>query len=715
MNQSNLEALLFSQAEVQEIRAQLGAHNLMGLSLEKYALEVDGYLAQAIDIPTPGEAGGYAHNKHKENGHYVQLAGSLFQFTGDQKYAEFVRDQLLGYADCYRDLDFQVQRNTNPPGRLFHQILNEHIWLLDASLGYGCIASWLSEDQRSQIIEGLFHPMLEMFTVKYDYDFDRIHNHGLWAVAAVGICGLAIGEEKYLDMSINGLDGTSETGGFLVQLSNLFSPSGYYLEGPYYHAFAITPVCLFAEALHRHRPELDIFNYKDGVIGTTISSLLATAYPNGQFPALNDASQTKNIAYTGVQIAVSLCFKHYTKDDVLLGMAKIQNRVWLHPNGLALSQAVADKKQVKSPAWKSVELTDGPAGERGAHAFMRMLGNDGDTSQLVMGYGQHGEGHGHFDSLGISFFNRGQVVLQDYGFCRWVNVEPKFGGRYLAENKNFARQTVAHNLVAVDEKCQNSGDVKTADSKWGTPHFFVGDNKNMQAVSAFADDFYPGVEQQRSLLMLNIPELQAPLLIDLFRLSSDQPHQYDYAVQLDGQVVDTNFDWHQNSELRPLGSDCGYQHLWDVSRGKPSDSAKVCWLQGDSFYTWTGACAAGAEMIFTRVGANDPEFNLRSESGFILRQKGADHLFASVLETHGYFSEASERCTDSTGQITGIRVIGSNGVGSVIKITGLEISLTVMVSNQRDVQPSTVHELEFDGETYRWEGYVAVKQGEIKS
>lgn len=714
MNQPNINAVLFDRVEAKEIQKELGSSSLFGISLGKHIIEMDGYLTHPIETPGQGGAGGYEHNKHKENCYFIDLAGSLFQFTGEEKYARFAADQLLRYADCYKSFDFQLQYNTNPPGRLFHQILNEHIWLLNASLGYSCISSWLTEKQRGHIIEDLFLPMLEMFTIEYDYDFDRIHNHGLWAVAAVGICGMAIGEEKYVDMSVQGLDGTGQTGGFLAQLDNLFSPSGYYMEGPYYHTFAIRPVCVFAEALHRHRPELDIFNHKNGVIGTTIQSLLATAYPNGQFPALNDASRTKNTSDPSVLMAVSLCFKHFHEDTVLLGMAKIQKGVWLHPNGLELSKAVAKVEKKKSPHWKSVEMTDGPDGERGANAFMRMNGAEGDTTQLVMDYGQHGEGHGHFDTLGISLFNRGQVVLQDYGFCRWVNVEPKFGGRYLAENRAYARQTIAHNLVAVDQQCQNAGDVSRADEKWGTPHFFAGDNENLQAVSAFADNFYTGVEQQRSLVLLKTPELPEPLLIDLFRLSSKQTHQYDYSLHLEGQIVDTNFKCHPNSELHPLGSDCGYQHLWDVSRGKPIDKAKISWLQGSSFYTWLGACGDDAEIIFTRIGANDPEFNLRSESGFILRQRGSDHLFASVLETHGYFSEASEICTDATSKLTDITVIGSNSIGSVIEVLGLESPLIILVSNQRDVTADTDHQLEFDNKTYRWKGFLAVEQGEIQ-
>ena len=267
---------------------------------------------------------------------------------------------MTQYADKYLQLDFHVQRNTNPPGRLFHQMLNEHMWLMYASLGYSCISAWLSDSQRDHIVENLFKPMLAVATEKYDFDFDRIHNHGIWAVAAAGICGLAIGERKYVEMAVYGLNGDGKTGGFLAQLSELFSPSGYYIEGPYYHRFAIRPLAVFAEVLHRHMPELDIYNYKDQVIKKTTHALLATAYPNGVFPALNDASKSMGITDMGVVVAVSMVFKRYGFDKNLLGMAQIQDQVWMHPCGQALSQACDAEGNIEQPFWPSVELERRP-------------------------------------------------------------------------------------------------------------------------------------------------------------------------------------------------------------------------------------------------------------------------------------------------------------------------------------------------------------------
>ncbi|GAB7222725.1 hypothetical protein VoSk93_19410 [Vibrio owensii] len=710
------QPILLTEAEVELLRKEVGKPSLMGKSIEANRKELEAFMRLPLDVPGHGEAGGYEHNRHKQNYTYMNLAGRLFLITQEEKYAQFVKDLLAIYAEEYLTFDFHVQKNTNPTGRLFHQILNEHCWLMFTSLAYSCVASVMTEEERTAVVERIFEPMLDMFTVKYAHDFDRIHNHGIWAVAAVGICGLAIGKPEYLEMSVYGQD-RDDTGGFLAQISQLFAPSGYYMEGPYYHRYAIRPTCVFAEVVHRHMPEVDIYNYKDKVIGNTVQAMLATAYPNGEFPALNDASRTMSITDMGVQVAVSVYSKHYGLDDNILGMAKIQNAVWMHPCGLELSQAY-DKaivdREIGMPFWPSVELNEGPTGNNGAQGFIRMQDKTGDVSQLVMNYGQHGMGHGNFDTLGITFFNRGQEVLREYGFCRWVNVEPKFGGRYLDENKSYARQTIAHNAVTIDEQCQNGFDVDRADSVHGLPHFFKVEGTEINGMSAFANDHYPNTDMQRSVFMLNLDELEAPLLLDLYRIEGEGEHQYDYSHQYDGQIVRTNFDYQSFGELNTLGDDFGYQHLWKVASGTVQDTALVSWLQNNTYYTWLGTSSSAKqngdnEVIFTRTGANDPSFNLRSEPAFILRSKGESTLFASVLETHGYFNEEFEQSVNARGQVKDIRVVGYNAIGSIVEIATEKSLVTVMISNVLGADDQTPHQVELNGKTYSWNGFYSLE------
>jgi hypothetical protein len=708
--------ILLTHAEIADLRKEFGRTSLMGKTIDAHINELQDFMRLPIDVPGHGEAGGYEHNRHKQNYTFMNLAGRLFLITEQQQYADFVIALLEEYADKYLTFDFHVQKNTNPTGRLFHQILNEHCWLLYTSLAYSCVAAVMSDAQRTRIESRIFEPMLEMFTVKYAHDFDRIHNHGIWAVAAVGICGLAIGKREYLDMAVYGID-RNDSGGFLAQISQLFAPSGYYMEGPYYHRYAIRPTCLFAEVLQRHMPEVDIYNYKSKVIGNTVNALLSTAYPNGQFPALNDASRTMSITDMGVQVAVSVYSKHYGVDDNLLGMAKIQNRVWMHPCGLVLSRALEkaeEKAVIGMPFWPSVELNEGPDGTHGAQGFIRMQDKKGDVSQLVMNYGQHGMGHGNFDTLGISFFNRGQEVLREYGFARWVNVEPKFGGRYLDENKSYARQTIAHNAVTVDEKCQNDFNVSRADSVHGLPHFFSVQSDVISGMSAFANQHYDGLSMQRSVFMLALDELESPLLIDLYRLVGEDEHQYDYSHQYEGQIIRTNFDYQSHQEVSTLGTDNGYQHLWNLASGKPTDTALVSWLQNNTYYTWLGTSSNDScEVYFTRTGANDPSFNLRSEPAFIYRTHGKTSLLASVVETHGYFNEEFEQSVNARGKVSNIKVIGHNESASVVEITTADSIVTLMVSNQVTAQTSE-HSVTFNQKTYQFNGHYAVEITAVK-
>ena len=712
--------VLLTEAEIEQLHLEVGRSSLMGKTIAANAKDLEAFMRLPIDVPGHGEAGGYEHNRHKQNYTYMNLAGRMFLITKEQKYADFVTELLEEYADKYLTFDYHVQKNTNPTGRLFHQILNEHCWLMFSSLAYSCVASTLTQEQRDNIESRIFEPMLEMFTVKYAHDFDRIHNHGIWAVAAVGICGLALGKREYLEMSVYGID-RNDTGGFLAQVSQLFAPSGYYMEGPYYHRYAIRPTCVFAEVIHRHMPEVDIYNYKGGVIGNTVQAMLATAYPNGEFPALNDASRTMGITDMGVQVAVSVYSKHYSSengvDQNILGMAKIQDAVWMHPCGLELSkayEAASAEKEIGMPFWPSVELNEGPQGHNGAQGFIRMQDKKGDVSQLVMNYGQHGMGHGNFDTLGISFFNRGQEVLREYGFCRWVNVEPKFGGRYLDENKSYARQTIAHNAVTIDEKCQNNFEVERADAVHGLPHFFKVEDEQINGMSAFANDHYEGFDMQRSVFMLKLEELESPLLLDLYRLDSEKgsegEHQFDYSHQYQGQIVRTNFEYQANKELNTLGEDFGYQHLWNVASGEVKGTALVSWLQNNTYYTWLGATSNdNAEVIFTRTGANDPSFNLRSEPAFILRSKGETTLFASVVETHGYFNEEFEQSVNARGVVKDIKVVAHTNVGSVVEITTEKSNVTVMISNQLGATDSTEHKVGLNGKVYSWTGFYSVE------
>ena len=393
----------------------------------------------------------------------------------------------------------------------------------------------------------------------------------------------------------------------------------------------------------------------------------------------------------------------------MLGGAVIQNEVILNGAGLAVARDLAARKDTPKMSWSSVEFTDGPDGKRGGLGILRS-GKGRDASMLLMKYGVHGEGHGHFDKLHFIFFDGGREVVPDYGFSRWINIEPKFGGRYLPENDSYAMQTIAHNTVVVDETTQNKGKESDAEEVWGERHFFDASNPSVQVMSARADKHNPGVGMERTMFLIDDARLSRPAVVDLFRLTSNDDHTYDYPVHFRGQLIATNVKYDSNDkEQEPLGRNYGYQHIWRQANGSSDSSVAMTWLDGNRYYTVTTTTGGKSDVIFGRTGASDPNFNLISEPVMIVRRKARDQLFASVIEPHGYFSEAEERSLNARGVIQRVTILGDSEDGSIVKVDGANgLSWMVMVANGA-ASSTARHSVTAGGRTYQWTGNYKVE------
>lgn len=721
------QPLLFTFEEAAELNKSLGQDTLLGRALARDIKQTDVYMIQVgIEVPGHGEGGGYEHNRHKQNYIHIDLAARLFLITGEQQYRDYVVEMLTAYATIYPSLESNVSRDSNSPGRLFHQTLNENMWMLYASCAYSCIFHTLNEDQKAFIENNLFKPMIELFVVTYAHNFDIIHNHGLWSVAAVGICGYAINDQALVDKALYGLKLDKVSGGFFAQLSQLFSPDGYYMEGPYYHRFSLRPIYLFAEAIERRQPELNIYEFNNAVIKTTSYAVFKMAFPNGTLPALNDSSKTISINDDGVIMATSVCYHRYEQTEKLLGMANHQQDVWVHIAGKTLSDAIAATDTIPPFNWGSLFMADGPKGEKGGVGILRYCSKQDDSKQdrnkqsndtmALIWFGQHGSDyqyhsaldHGHYDGLHLSVFNGGHEVLHDYGFCRWINVEPKFGGRYLPENKSYCKQTIAHNTVTVDQKTQNHFDTALAETKFGSKHFFEVNDEKLQGMSGRISGYYDGVDMQRSIILADLPEFEKPLIIDVYKIKSEQEHQYDLPIHYTGQIIRTDFEYKMENTLRPMGEDNGYQHLWNVGSGEVEGCSLISWLHDSSYYSLITSAINGSKIFFVRTGANDPSFNLKSEPALIIRQSGQNHVFASVLETHGYFNESVEASIGARGLVETVTVVGSNDVGTIVRLQTTRGDIYhFAICNLDEGSLNTRHHVEFEGVVYTWEGAFA--------
>ncbi|HEV8215297.1 MAG TPA: alginate lyase family protein, partial [Gemmatimonadaceae bacterium] len=554
-------SVFLTRAEAAEVRAGAAKYPVLAASLREAKQVVADGMSHAIEVPPPGEAGGYEHERHKQNYREMQLAGELFQITGETKYAAFVRDMLEKYAVLYPTLGAHPLSKDQAPGKLFHQSLNEANWLVATSIAYDCIYDWLKPAERARFEKNVFRPMADWLSVEQAKEFDRIHNHGTWATAAVGMLGYVIGDTSYVNRALYGTK-RDKSGGFLRQLDLLFSPDGYYMEGPYYIRYALLPFFQFAQAVENNQPKVGIYDYRGGILKKALYAALQTTFPNGVFAPINDASRTMDVTTPEAVLALDLGYGHYGPDANLLGEAAIQGSVILNGGGVNVARDLARSNTAKAK-WPSVEFSDGPDGKEGGLGILR-TGEGRDATMLLMKYGVHGQGHGHFDKLHFIFFDGGEEVIPDYGFARWINIEPKFGGRYLPENDSYAKQTIAHNTVVVDGATQSGGNYPADEKKSAQRHFFDAHDPRAQVMSAKADGYYDGVGMQRTMFLLRDARLSYPVVVDVYRLSSAAQHTYDYPLHFRGPLIATNVKYQAHTgEQRALGAKAGYQHIWN--------------------------------------------------------------------------------------------------------------------------------------------------------
>ncbi|MBU2222784.1 MAG: heparinase II/III family protein [Gammaproteobacteria bacterium] len=644
--------LVMTAADVSEMRKAITKPGRFSKAYSDLKAEVDLHMAQPITVPVPKDGGGgYTHEQHKKNYQLMYNAGILYQLSQDKTYADYVRDMLLAYAQLYPTLDLHPARKVKSQnsGKLFWQSLNEAVWLVHTIQAYDFVYGALSAQDIKRIETKLLKPVALFLSQGQPSTFNKVHNHGTWATAGVGMAGYVMNEPEWVEKALYDLQ-KSGKGGFIKQLDELFSPQGYYNEGPYYQRYALLPFVTFAKAIENNEPQRKIFQYRDGIVLKAIDTTIQLSY-DGLFFPINDAIKSKGIDTIELVHGVALAYS-LTQEPGYLGIAKQQDQIILSGDGLKVAQAL-DKGLAKRYQFDSVAFGDGSDGKQGALVIMRSQ-LAGEQALLFKPTAQ-GLGHGHFDKLTWQFYDQGEEIVSDYGAARFLNVEAKFGGHYLPENESYAKQTVAHNTVVVDETSHFDGDVEVGNRNAPVLHFF--ETSPLGTVSsAKIDTAYQGVALTRTIALVHLAELEKSIVLDLFNVDASGEHQLDLPLHYQGQIIDTNFSLSVNTDqLSALGAKNGYQHLWLKGRGLPDQGlAKVSWLnENGRFYTHTSLVNGQEEFLFTQIGANDPHFNLRNEQAFVRRvQNKQQHQFISVLEPHGEYNPGKEYTLEAASQVT---------------------------------------------------------------
>ncbi|MGN0235756.1 MAG: heparinase II/III family protein [Paludibacteraceae bacterium] len=687
------------------IRESLGKYERFDQSYAYALAEADAALESGIDVPVPKDAaGGYTHEQHKKNYYAMYYAGIVYQVSGEQKYADFVCQMLHEYAQLYPTLGQHPYVGSPVPGRLFWQTLNESVWLVHTAMAYDCVYDYMSAKERAFVEKNLFLPIarfIEQGTPANYKTFNRMHNHATWANAAVGMIGYVMGNQDLIDRALYGSEKDGK-GGFLLQLEKLFSPDGYFTEGAYYLRYAIWPFMLFGQAIELCQPELAIFERRDGILLKAMNGLIEQSY-DGTILRMNDALE-KTFSTQEIVCALNIAY-YVSRSPELLDIAAQQTTYTLSAAGISTAIAVAEGKS-KPFEYHSMLLCDGEYGDKGGVALMRSRTDK--NMLLTLKATSHGLSHGHYDKLTVAMYDNHHEILTDYGAARFLNIESKSGGRYTHENDTYAMQTVAHNTLVADETSHFHADYNTS-MRYASRINFAQFTDSIQIVSATDNNAYlpERIGIDRTIALVENPNLDFPITIDIMRAHASEPHTYDLPFHYNGQLIWSSFPCKRESQmLVPMGTQFGYEHLWLEQKNEDVNGlVQFTWLLDDRFYSVSSLLNHG-EVYLTRSGANDPDMNLRNEPAVILRQPAQEsYTFVSVLEPHGVYDLNLELTKNAYSQVQQIELLYDDEQYTAVRFQFRQqvspMLLIIAYQNQSNTQK---HSLNIGGNTYRWTG-----------
>ena len=242
-------------------------------------------------------------------------------------------------------------------------------------------------------------------------------------------------------------------------------------------------------------------------------------------------------------------------------------------------------------------------------------------------------GHAHGDNLNLMLFAKGQELLPDVGYTHT---------RY----RGWARSTLCHNTVVIDEKEQEVTDRKGVTD--GSLLAFESTHDAVQWLEASGEGAYPELAgEYRRLVMLVDAGEGDHYVVDLFRVQGGEQHDWvihgsaDYDVAADVGVplqeysenllpgIQVRFPEHERDNGDAEGRNINYAFFQNVSRGLGQENVRVTFGPSHSVNLRTHLVGLGESEIFVgdapsvrRADEDEPRLDHFRMPMLMVRRKG---------------------------------------------------------------------------------------------
>ncbi len=469
----------------------------------------------------------------RANAAAIDLA-EAFAYTDNVAYAEGAQGVLLKIADDYagypkrRDRWGRTGFFAQLGGRRYAQSLDEAYGVIRLAKAYDLsrTASCWTDPQRQHVEKDLFRAVADtLLYVNLD-----INNHQTWFDAGLISIASVLGDADLVNKVL------TMRGGYYDQLKRSIDNDGLWYEGTMaYQRYALQAMIEVVDAGRK----LGLPLHEEPRFRNFTMGPLRCAYPNGDFPAINDSDRMNIKSFNGYFEWAARAYKDWPGDPI-------------------------PKAETKSYNF----------GEAGLAVLRR---GEGEKAVCAMiDYGPHGGGHGHFDKLNLLLFANGREWLLDPGRLSYSH----------KEYKTWVKHTAAHNTVTLGGESQSA---TTGKLLW----FEVKDN--FVSCATQSNDAYPGA------LLTRYVVLSDDLLVDWFDVSSEKGTQIDLLVHAVSKSVSPVPERGASAAATP-GTRDGYPHLTDAVGWDVSGSSRWEFVASDALKLGVTFAGEKQEKILSTIG-----------------------------------------------------------------------------------------------------------------
>lgn len=422
----------------------------------------------------------------------------------------------------------------------------------------------------------------------------RCNNHNAFNMLSRLAVGVALGERHHIHDALHGLEcGGQWRYGLIHLLRHDFLADGMQWEGSMsYHMLVVSAVCQLGTILEN--VGVDIFRrpwpatrqdegfdeHRDyGPRGekrlqSAFDAFFFQAFPNGDYSNLHDQI-LGNIRGAWVWWAmINKAWETYREPRYAWLLYRM-NRLYPSPAGdprpvwFRAAQNEFDFIRFESrdvPEGRFDFTDDVKFALAGSHAgacsyfplhgsvMLRSEPVTESSSAAYIYFGPHSAGHRSPGTLHLDIHAHGKRVTHAPHLFRDGYGDPR--------HLTWVRTTIAHNTVTVDEASMFPYDFET-ESLWEYDRWrdTISESRvealqtggDFKAVRVTNEDVYAGVTLDRAVILTGL------YLVDVYRVTSEAEHQYDWAAHVHGEYPRVN-----GATNAALGDRRGYRHLTDA-------------------------------------------------------------------------------------------------------------------------------------------------------